>query len=156
MMKKIAAVLFVCIFMFSGCTTYNTNEKSYTYEDLSDNQKKVVDGVFEQYSKWASVHDSGKTILCTNVTFFHEDGKLIFAANYSCEPSSPAMFSKIFEVDEEGNLTAHKYSIFFDGSSKEKVAMAKAANGLEFTTDDSWETRKNILANAYYKAIHNN
>jgi len=76
MMKKIAAVLFVCIFMFSGCTTYNTNEKSYTYEDLSDNQKKVVDGVFEQYSKWASVHDSGKTILCTNVTFFMKMGSL--------------------------------------------------------------------------------
>ena len=112
-MKKVFVVLLMYLFVFSGCTTFtlNSQEKRYTYDDLDDNQKKIVDGVFEEYSKWTSVHDSGKTILCSNVTFFYEDGKLIFATYYNCEPSSPAMLSKIFEVGEDGTLSSHTYDV---------------------------------------------
>ena len=36
-MKKVFVVLLICLFMFSGCTTFtlNTQEKSYTYDDLN-------------------------------------------------------------------------------------------------------------------------
>lgn len=153
-MKKVFVVLLICLFMFSGCTTFtlNTQEKSYTYDDLNDDQKKIIDGVFEEYSKWASVQDSGKTILCSNVTFFDEDGILIFATYYNCQPSSPAMFSKIFEVGEDGTLSSHTYDVI-DVNNRKRAAMAKAASGLPFSKDDSTEKKKNTLSEAYYNAI---
>lgn len=86
--------------------------------------------------------------------FFYEDGKLIFATYYNCEPSSPAMLSKIFEVGEDGTLSSHTYDVI-DVNNRKRVAMAKAASGLPFSKDDSTEKKKNTLSDAYYKAIQN-
>ena len=43
-MKKVFVVLLMCLFVFSGCTTFtlNSQEKRYTYDELDDNQKKIV------------------------------------------------------------------------------------------------------------------
>lgn len=87
-MKKFLLFSFIiATLIISGCGSSNKSaSKNYTYENLDDGQKQIVDTVFDEYTKWKSVQDSGKTFFCSKVNFFYEGDKLIFVANYNFRP----------------------------------------------------------------------
>lgn len=72
-MKKFLLFSFIiATLIISGCGSSNKSaSKNYTYENLDDGQKQIVDTVFDEYTKWKSVQDSGKTFFCSKVNFFY-------------------------------------------------------------------------------------
>lgn len=160
-MKKIKKNLMViCIGMviiLNGCSSGNTDSKIYTYTDLDKTQQQVVDGVYEMYSDWEFVYDSGEKFPCTNVSFFYEDDKLIFATYYTCSDSNDGFgITKVFQVNQEnGQLYTHTYNYLFDESEniKRKAATVTAANGEAFPSGGEENSQKDALANAFSKAI---
>lgn len=152
--KKIGLYMLIgTILWISGCGNGKAKSGVNSYDELKESQQEIVDGVYDAYSSWKSVHDSGKDFPCTNVTFFKEDGKMIFATYYRAR--SDYGFVKYFEVNmENGELSGHSYSIFGDKAQiKENVAQVKAATGTEFSADSDESTMKDILASTYYKAF---
>ena len=159
MMKKMVYILILVLTVgFSGCG--NAPEKKYTYEELTDEQKEIIDLVYSSYDKWQYLHDSGEDWGCTNVTFFYEDEQLIFATYHefsSLEKIGKDVYSKrggtkVFEVEkEDSQISGHGYSIY--ESAKKNGAVARASYGCEFDVKADMETQKNVLANTYYKYI---
>ena len=150
-MKKFLLFSFIiATLIISGCGSSNKSaSKNYTYENLDDGQKQIVDTVFDEYTKWKSVQDSGKTFFCSKVNFFYEGDKLIFVANYNFSSSSAFEYAA-FYVDD-GHLTSRTYDAYED--KLKAKATGAAMSGLDFSKDDSTETKKNTLSNAYYKAV---
>lgn len=146
-------MLISIMFVINGCGDGTVESGSISYEKLDESQQEIIDGVYDSYSSWDSVYDSGKDFPCTNVTFFLEDGIMVFATYYKTR--SDYGFVKCFEVNlENGELSGHSYSIFGDKAQiKEKVAQVKAATGTEFNADSDESTMKDILASAYYEAL---
>lgn len=161
MQKKSKICIFILLLILAmvgltSCAKYENAEETsriYTYDDLSADQKVIVDGILDQYYVWKSVEDSGKDFMCTNVTFFNEDEKLIFATCYRLSEteeivngvsSTTGLLYMFFEVDSEGNLSWHKYSVY--DSQRKNAAMVMAYAGAEFYDDLSATEKKDLLA----------
>lgn len=159
-MKKI---VLLCVIMttliISGCNANNSStSKNYTYENLDDTQKQIIDTVFDENAKWDYVQDSGNTRYCSKINFFYEGDNLLFIAEYNLSSvsantiSSSAFSYRAFYVDDSGHLTSREYSPY--QYEQKRAAEGHALGGLDFSKDNS----KNTLSNAYYKAYlsHNN
>lgn len=158
MRKRLLSTIFVFMILIwaVGCSGIGeVPPKEYTYEDLSEEQKKVVDGVYDMYSVWKTVYDSGEHFPCTNVNFFYEDRVLIFTTYYTGRSSNDNFgFVQIFEVDtENGELSGHEYSLFDDNDRIERqAAEVQAMLGTAFSVDADEVSQKDILANTYIGA----
>ena len=132
-MKKIAIACFMLLFIaIVGCGQKQEQPKYYTYQDLSENQQKIVDKVLKQYYVWKSAYVGPGWRDASNVTFFKEDGQLIFAVCYKDKVTPDIAQVYMFcEVDTEtGKLSGHNYTVY--DSTKEMVAMVRASSGQEF------------------------
>ena len=151
------------LFLFSSCGKKQQEvEGSCTYNDLYDSQKKIIDLVYDNYSSWKEVQDSGKKFSCTNVSFYYEGNTLIFAPCYKASTTyydggkpfegSYFYFVRFMQIDlSEQLLYAYKYSVV--ESSREKVADMIAFNGEPFDVSADKEMAKNVLAKEYYNSI---
>ena len=159
--KLIEICLVIGVMLILGaCGVKKTGEPVViTYDELEVTQKKVIDGIYDNYGIWKSVYDSGKDFYCTNVTFFEENETVIFATFYKtrkdAEYNSIFGFYMFFEVDvESGKLSKHNYSLFGNNAQvKRGAAEARASNGQEFNTDMDEVAIKDTLATVYYNAI---
>lgn len=91
-----------------------------------------------------------KHFFVQKLTFFYEGDKLVFVANYNFSSSSAFEYAA-FYVDNDGHLTSRTYDAYED--KLKAKATGAAMSGLDFSKDDSTETKKNTLSNAYYKAF---
>lgn len=137
-----------------------TTEKTYTYNDISEEQKVIVDGVMGMIDNWETARDSGKDIPCLKNAFFLEDGKLIFSAFYSDDTeketnvgTTQTGFYKFYEVDQSnGSLSGHRYT-YLDKKNK-VIAYGKTNSAPDFPVGATFEEQRDILANNIYKAFN--
>lgn len=152
--NKILLILGLSILLFGGCG--NSETKFYTYDDLPEEQKFIIDGVYAAYSDWEYVFDSGGNIPVTKVNFFYEDNQVIFTAFHPYSGTNNGGATLIYEVNtSNGQLSGHSYDYLFNEkeSVARRAAMAKSAFGKDFCIDSSEEEQKDALANAYYHGI---
>lgn len=143
---------------FSSCG--NKKDDNCTYEELTDEQKEIVDLVYSYYDNWNYIQDSGDDWGCTNVTFFYQSDRLMFATYYEFSPmekvgygvSSKRGSTAMFDVEiTNARLLGHEYSVY--ESAEKRNALVKASMGYEFDVNADEEIQKDILANAYYENI---
>ena len=148
--RQLAVLMLQVIFLFALVACGESAVEKTKYNDLTETQQKVIDNILESYSMWDSVIDGSEEIGCTNVNFFREDGKLMFATCYSLD--NVGIPCIIFEVDTNtGVLSGRSYSIYED--SKKRVAIVQAYTGHTFDDSLSIEAKRDILAYEYYDAI---
>lgn len=167
-MKKIKAILslsyLVLIICFCGCANSGEEMKaqSYTYEDLNEAEKIIVDGVYEYYSSWGY---SSEDFPNTKVAFFYEEDKLMFATYYfkqedTVEAQEDAYYNMHFlnnsfcgfyDVNTEtGKLSTHDFgSIYNNRDTKRGIAAVRASKGTDFFTEQDEQAHMNALATAY-------
>lgn len=137
-----------------------TTEKTYTYNDISNEQRNIIDGIMDSFDNWKSAYDSGQDIPCLKTALFLEDDKLIFSVFYSDDiaretnvGTTQTGFYKFYEVDQtNGSLSGHNYT-YLDNANK-MAAYAKTNSAPDFPIDSTAEEQKNILANNIYKAFN--
>ncbi len=85
MNKKIITIIFTLSTMLFlvGCSFTNNesngSDKNYTYNDLDENQKEIIDNVYAELGDWGYTYEPS-AIPASKIKFFYEDSKLIFAA----------------------------------------------------------------------------
>lgn len=159
-MKAINKYVHMCIafigmlLLLSACGSNAETSKTYSYDDLSEEYKNVVDGVLNEYDSWKSFSDSGKNWGCTNVTFIWDGEQLLFVTCYRTSSAEKigdgvsslgTSFYKVYEVDtQSGELSGHEYSL---GENVEKNSHCiQALNGHEFASGFSELEKKDALA----------
>ena len=159
MKKKIVILILFVILCVGGCS----GNKDYSYEDLNSNQKYIVDTIYDNYSYWKSIKDSGRDIMATKINFIYEDNILLFVvcydegdASYDKEYNSGLYFYEIMEVGENGELKEHIYEneLFSEKErTNKRKAMMSAINGMSYPAN--LDEQKDVLANALYKSQEN-
>ena len=151
-MKRIFFIAISLMLFLCACTNSMGESRTYLYEDLNSKQQSIVNGIYDSYSSWKSVQDSGKAIRATKVNFLYEENVLLFAVYYDEGNDGVGYFVRIMEVGENGELNSHKYSNTLydeDERAKERVATMAAITGEDFPTEE--EKQKDVLANALGK-----
>ena len=86
-------------------------------------------------------------LLCDKNALYYAFDNVFFLVSVL---SSSAFEYAAFYVDD-GHLTSRTYDAYED--KLKAKATGAAMSGLDFSKDDSTETKKNTLSNAYYKAF---
>lgn len=163
-MKKCAICFFTLFLIIFACGCTSETQKAKGYSDLNDQQQRIIDNVLNQYDTWKDCYDSGKNYRCSNISFFMEDGNLIFATCYrtsGIEKVGDGIYSttnvlyKFFKVNlQSGKLSGHGYSIY--DSMKENSAQIQAFSGIDFSETLNIAEKKNKIAEAYAETLNNN
>ena len=154
---SIICILSVALIFLSILSTHNKAPKEFGYEDLSEEDKIIVDIVLENYGQWKACSTSTKTGRCSNVTFFKENGEILFATGYNTSKTeeigqnvslmTEIMF-KVFEIDiSNRSLIRHSYTA--QEFQHENAAMISATTGAKFKHGLSEIERRNVLENEY-------
>lgn len=146
----------MCIVCLFGCGGNNASEK-YTYSDLDDMQKQIIDGVYSQMNDWDDIYDSGKNISVSKVKFIYEDSKILFLVFHPYGGTNGGSIY-VYEVNtESGELMAHTYDLMNETDRMNKrTVLVQATFGEDFDVDASEDTQKDVLANSYLKLIREN
>ena len=99
MNKKIITIIFTLSTMLFlvGCSFTNNesngSDKNYTYNDLDENQKEIIDNVYAELGDWG---------------YTYEDSKLIFAAFHDYGGGNGGGSYSVYEIDENsGTVSGH-------------------------------------------------
>ena len=80
MNKKIITIIFTLSTMLFlvGCSFTNNesngSDKNYTYNDLDENQKEIIDNVYAELGDWGYTYEPS-AIPASKIKFFYEDSK---------------------------------------------------------------------------------
>lgn len=153
-MKKIFVICVAIMLWLSACGNNGAEERTYTYEDLNSEQQSLIDNIYENYSIWESVFDSGRDIMVDKVNFLYEDDTLLFVTYYDEGDDGVGCFYKIMEVGKKGDLTGHIYeNTLFNEEEKANERKATMAAFTGFIYPLGQVEQKNVLANAFYKVL---
>lgn len=115
MNKKIITIIFTLSTMLFlvGCSFTNNesngSDKNYTYNDLDENQKEIIDNVYAELGDWGYTYEPS-AIPASKIKFFYEDSKLIFAAFHDYGGGNGGGSYSVYEIDENsGTVSGHSY-----------------------------------------------
>lgn len=103
MNKKIITIIFTLSTMLFlvGCSFTNNesngSDKNYTYNDLDENQKEIIDNVYAELGDWGYTYEPS-AIPASKIKFFYEDSKLIFVVNMFCTDFDFFIFFCIYKI----------------------------------------------------------
>ncbi|MEE1034762.1 MAG: hypothetical protein U0L06_09385 [Agathobacter sp.] len=161
MNKKIITIILTLSTMFFtvGCSFTNNesngSDKTYTYNDLDENQKEIIDNVYAELGDWGYTYEPS-AIPASKIKFFYEDSKLIFAAFHDYGSGNGGGSYSVYEIDENsGTVSGHSYDILNENDVLNKRALAvELLSGESFDVEASEDSQKDILANSYGKAVN--
>ncbi len=154
-MKKRILVIILVLLMVVMTSCGEKTKEDYTYADLSDEQKKIIDNVYDKYSDWDYITDSGQDLPVTKIKFIHEDSVLVFIAFHAYPGTNGGGSSSVYEVDAlTGEVRGHTYNILDERERNFKRAIGvQAYTGFDYDVNASTEEQKDILANSYLKLM---
>ena len=161
MNKKIITLILTISTMFFtvGCSFRNNesnrSDKNYTYNDLDENQKEIIDNVYAELGDWGYTYEPS-AIPASKIKFFYEDSKLIFAAFHEYSGGNCGGSYSVYEIDENsGAVSGHSYDIQNENDVLNRRALApNLLSGESFDVEASEDSQKDILANSYCKAVN--
>ena len=140
--KIITIILTLSTMLFTvGCSFTNNDsngsDKTYTYNDLDENQKEIIDNVYAELGDWGYTYEPS-AIPASKIKFFYEDSKLIY------------------EIDENsGTVSGHSYDTLNENDVlNQRVLAVELLSGESFDVEASEDSQKDILANSYGKAVN--
>ena len=161
MNKKIITIIFTLSTMLFlvGCSFTNNesngSDKNYTYNDLDENQKEIIDNVYAELGDWGYTYEPS-AIPASKIKFFYEDSKLIFAAFHDYGGGNGGDSYSVYEIDENsGTVSGHSYDTLNENDVLNKRVLAvELLSGESFDVEASEDSQKDILANSYGKAVN--
>lgn len=146
-MKRKLGMLVVLVFAFMliGC---QKAPEEYTYSDLDESQKQIIDGIYDKMDTWNVIVDSGEDWKVDKVNFVYEGDTLIFTTFHSYGHGSTGGISVVYEVDEDtGNISIHSYDLNED--LQQRSTFVQASVGATFYQYMEMSEQKDILAEQY-------
>lgn len=161
MNKKIITIIFTLSTMLFlvGCSFTNNesngSDKNYTYNDLDEKQKEIIDNVYAELGDWGYTYEPS-AIPASKIKFFYEDSKLIFAAFHDYGGGNGGGSYSVYEIDENsGTVSGHSYDTLNENDVLNKRVLAvELLSGESFDVEASEDSQKDILANSYGKAVN--
>ena len=158
--KIITIILTLSTMLFLVGCSYTNNEsngsdKNYTYNDLDENQKEIIDNVYTELGDWGYTYEPS-AIPASKIKFFYEDSKLIFAAFHDYGGGNGGGSYSVYEIDENsGAVSGHSYDTLNENDVLNKRVLAvELLSGESFDVEASEDSQKDILANSYGNAVN--
>ena len=147
----------------SSQTSAVDDEINITYDDLSEEQKHVIDSVYEIHEEWESTFDSGQSFYCKGVTFFEYEGETLFISGIPLSDedtyesgqteggtslvSGGPISTIICQINEEGDIV----ELTVDPPTGTRMAITYVLR--TYNVDFSEKDKLDVLANEYIKYL---